>query len=99
MEERLVFQAEQDDARNQQQLVGERVEDPAQIAVLMVMARDEAVHAIADGRHGEGQDGAHAEDLCAVLDVIEHQDNKKRHQQNPEDGNLIGGSHDRRPES
>jgi hypothetical protein len=59
----------------------------------MIPARDVAVDAIADGRDGEAEDGSEAMDLISVLDVIEHFDHEDGHQQDSENGNLVGGRH------
>ncbi len=49
----FVGKAEQDDTGDEEQLVSKRIQNPPQFAVLIVVAGEIAVDAIADRGHGE----------------------------------------------
>src|SRR6185312_1978161 len=52
-EVRVIIEGEQNDAGDEQQFVGKRVEDGAEFAALIVMTRNVAVHAVANGGNGK----------------------------------------------
>ncbi len=60
-EARVVVEGEQHDAGDEQEFIRKRVEDGPQFTALIVVARDVAIHAVANGGNGEGERGQEAE--------------------------------------
>ena len=60
---------------------------------LVVMARDVAVHAVQNRRDGERQHAGQPVDFVAGADVVNHFHDKKRNQQDSQDGDFVGGRH------
>jgi hypothetical protein len=89
---RLV-QAEQNHAGNEQQFVGEWIEDGAEFALLIVTSRDVAIHAIADCSEGEGQDCAEPMKFIPAFLIRQNFDHKEGNQQDADDGYFVGRSH------
>src|SRR5205823_14315695 len=55
-----VVDAERNDASEQQSFVGDRIEDHAKGAALIVASRDVAIEAVTDGREEKDRDGGQA---------------------------------------
>ena len=93
-----VADAESDDAAQEQTFVGDRIEDHAERAPLVVASRDETIDAVA-GR-GEKKDRDRSEALpmlgAAFLDalpIINRQRNEHGDHQDPDYGDFVGGCH------
>jgi hypothetical protein len=88
-----VIEAQQHDAGYEEEFVGQRVEVGAEFAPLVVAAGDVAIHAVADGRHGEAQQRGEAVGLVAGADVVKHLHHEERDEEHPQDGDFVGGRH------
>jgi hypothetical protein len=91
----MALQTKDDDGRDQEQLVRERIEDGAEFGFLVEVPGDIAIDAVGAGGKGESENGADAEFFLAAADIKENLDNKQRHQQNPPDGDFVGQCHSR----
>jgi hypothetical protein len=85
--------AQQDDARDQQQFVGQGVEDSSQLAALVITTRNVTVHSIADCGDRKGKNRKQPMDLVSGPDVVQNLHHEKRNQQDPKDRDFVRGGH------
>ena len=90
---RMMLEAQNHDAGNQQQLIGQRIENRAQLAALIVPPSDVAIHSVADGGDGEGENAQQSMPLVASLHIIKDLNHEEGNQQNSQNGDLVRGGH------
>ena len=90
-------ETEQYNSRNQQQFVGERIEDGAEFAFLIVAARNISVQTVEQCSEGESQQRKHPIQFVARANIVEELHDEKGHEQNSENGDLVRRGHGRRP--
>ena len=93
-----IDQREGDDAGEQQCLVGERVDDGAELRALIEAAGDEAVEAVGDGGDDEGGQRGDAQAFIGgpcgdAGPVVDSKHREHRNQQDPRQGDATGQGH------
>src|SRR5436190_13361073 len=93
-----VADAESNDAAEQQSFVGDRIENHAEGAALIVTTRDVAIETVTDGREKKDRNGGEPLPILRAaflnaLSVINRQGDEYRDHQDPDDGNFVGGCH------
>ena len=93
-----ISDAQRNDAAQEQTFVGDRVENGTECAALFVATRNISVEAVARG--GEQENDNSGEPLpfqrrpaLDALTIIDCQRHKHRNHQNPDNGDLVRGSH------
>src|SRR5262249_10483496 len=88
-------EAQKNDRRDEQQLVGKWIENDAQLTALVEPSRDEAVQAVAGRGDAENYQRHDAMHLVPVFDVVEDFHDKKRDKQDAEDRDFVRRGHER----
>lgn len=91
-----MIEAQKNDGGDEQELVGQGVENGAEFATLVVVAGDIAIDPVEDGGDAKGEHAQQTMEFVARLDVIENFDYEKGDEQNPEDGDFVRGGHRQR---
>ena len=88
----MVF-AQENDGGDQQQFIGEGIQNGAQFANLVEPPGHVAIHPVQQRRDPEGAQGESPVEAVAGFYEVEHLDHKERNQQNPDDGYFVGRGH------
>ena len=93
-----VADAESNDAAEQESFVGDRIEDHAERAALIIMPRNIAIEAVTDCREKKDSDGGEPLPILRAaflnaLPIINRQGDENWNHQDPDHGNLVGGCH------
>src|SRR5437773_9111586 len=96
-----IANAQGDDAAQEQPFIGDRIENNAQPAALVITAGDISIETVARGREKKDDDGSKTlpfQRITALnaFAVVNRQGDKHRNHQNPNDRHFVGGSHWRR---
>lgn len=95
-----IGEAESKDCREEEELVGEGVEDGSEAALLVEMAGDVAIHGITQGGDGEGGDGGDPQRpvrgaRCHALAIVDREPDEDRDQKDAKNRDLGGDGHGR----
>jgi len=93
-----ISDAQRNDAAQEQTFVGDRVEDGTECAALFVATRNVSVETVARGGEQENDNGGEAlpfqrRPALDTLTIIDRQRHEYRNHQNPDNGDLVRGSH------
>ena len=90
---RIVVQTQHNKPGDKQQFVGEGIQDGAQFADLIVFPRDESINGITQRCQAKQSKSRISHPFISPVNVVEHGHDKDRHDQDSEDGDLVGNGH------